>query len=874
MRNPIKKITAVGMAAFATQFASAAKPRRGSLLYKLKRTLLIGVAVTSGGLLCPTVNAWENAITDTSGYVVQTATDSPGQSSLINGAHFPGGAPVAGKDYLVNNQFTIRTPESGSTFVFKGDSLTLDGDSTLALKCPNSKTTIDDLRIYNASIGQADGNCVKTLEGKMTVFGTPSAPSMLVGSGNNGNRLIDINATVCGASGTCLQVKHTNDADKDGCEFYVRLFKDQDSTFNGAFEVKGANGNVVAETMKRFGSTQSLTLRDGGGLLGQGANGLTVNGKTISVVNGGRLGSFQKNGTAITFVGGSTISGTGTLLIKNANAGGTWKGPIVMNSVTVSGLDGIAITNNATLAVGNGYSGASVPIAVRTGGTLRGDGAAQTGAVTLDDGATLSLTLTSGTLAINGALTTTAADGKFHVDIAQQSIVALAATNSYRLLAAANLGSAGATLSDFILTMDGASESARAALADGVFSIETENGTNYLVCTMPRKVVYNQGVDVGGSGGSSFETGKRWSDTVVPHSDADYFVCNGAVVRAVDGKGSTFGGHSLSVLSGGAFYAQGATATVGDLRFFGGSIASATRPSANAINGNVAIYGSSTDPVIFRIEVNKGPNEPARALTFWAPISGSGSVRCIYAPGHDNDTYSPDADYPGVFNMRGNNTGFTGEWQLSHFAIRGTFTSAANFGSASALVFNSNGVFRVQDGSFAISAPVVVNNTGSVSGSEELTNGGTFLVDTNQTLTVNGVVSGAGILRKTGAGTLLLNAVNTISNNVVVKAGKIGGAGKVNTLELADGAGFDVSATQATPFEIGALTVDGGITLHIHDAAGVDLNRVAVAKVGTLTGTLDSVKATVDGGKGGSYRLSVESGILYATKRGMVISFK
>lgn len=60
-----------------------------------------------------------------------------------------------------------------------------------------------------------------------------------------------------------------------------------------------------------------------------------------------------------------------------------------MNSVAVSGLDGIVVTNNATLAVGAGYSGAAVPVAVRAGGTLRVDGAAQTGAVTLDNGAAL-----------------------------------------------------------------------------------------------------------------------------------------------------------------------------------------------------------------------------------------------------------------------------------------------------------------------------------------------------------------------------------------------------------------------------------------------------------------------------------------------------
>ena len=209
-----------------------------------------------------------------------------------------------------------------------------------------------------------------------------------------------------------------------------------------------------------------------------------------------------------------------------------------------------------------------------------------------------------------------------------------------------------------------------------------------------------------------------------------------------------------------------------------------------------------------------------------------------------------------------------------HSAAQVTFASADNFGSASALVFNSNGIFRAMGAPFAISANVVVKNVGSVSGNEELTNGGTIIVDENQTLTVNGVVSGAGILRKTGAGALRLNAENVIVAPVVVKQGFIGGAGKVAAVELKDGAGFDVSATQAVPFEIGSLAVDGDIALAIYDAANVDTSRIAIAKVGTLTGTLGKAKVTVDGGKGGSYTLSLDRGILYATKRGLVISIR
>ena len=55
-------------------------------------------AVLLAGFAWMPVEAYETAITDTTGYVVLSATDNPGVSSLINGNNFPGGAPVAGKD--------------------------------------------------------------------------------------------------------------------------------------------------------------------------------------------------------------------------------------------------------------------------------------------------------------------------------------------------------------------------------------------------------------------------------------------------------------------------------------------------------------------------------------------------------------------------------------------------------------------------------------------------------------------------------------------------------------------------------------------------------------------------------------------------------
>ena len=82
-----------------------------------------------------TALAYTTSITDTTGYVVQTATDAVRKSSVINGDNFPGGAPVAGKNYLVNNELITRSPDvKDSDNTFEGDSLTLDGGANLLLK--------------------------------------------------------------------------------------------------------------------------------------------------------------------------------------------------------------------------------------------------------------------------------------------------------------------------------------------------------------------------------------------------------------------------------------------------------------------------------------------------------------------------------------------------------------------------------------------------------------------------------------------------------------------------------------------------------------------------------------------------------------------
>ncbi len=860
----------------------------------MKTTLPLIVSAVS-----VTALAYTTSITDTTGYVVQSTGDGYNESSIINGTHFPGGRPVAGKDYLVNNEYVTRTPGANNADnTFQGNSLTLDGGANFLLKGPGSKVTIADLRIYNAIMSQGDGNSLKTIKGGITVYGTPSAPSIIMGSGSSGLRRLSIESAISGASGTRIKVQHSGETDSAGAMSYTFLSGDN-SGYAGSFEIEhGGNGiGLVGFNNNAFGASPSITLSNGGKLFGGGSGTVSLSGAAITLDNGGVFGVYTMSGNnvGLQFSGG-TISGTGTLTINNSGAEGNHSRRVALGNVTITGIDGIQV-GNGVLQFNSGYNNPAIPIVMTQPTMLRTASGISAGPVTLqsssyinaaaedvtfssltleqtaDDAPYIIKSLLAGTITITGVITNRLnAGAKIRFDFGASDPSQLSA-QAYRILSAANLGETGVTAADFVVSAGTSDESLRSHVTNGVFSIETVDNVKYLVYTLNKKVVYSNGVD--GYNDHSFTAGTSWNDGAVPHSDADYFIKSGHHIRSVRGASSTFNGNSLTVLSGGRVVVQGGAsgvkATVGDLRLCGGGIIKTTTDWGNNLDGKVTINGSSSNPAIFESAWDSASAEKSgRHLTVLSSIVGNGSLLCRY---EGNAATAIGAPVAGL-NLRGDNTGFSGEWQIMHPAAQVTFASADNFGSASALVLNSNGIFRAMGAPFAISANVVVKNVGSVSGNEELTNGGTIIVDEGQTLTVNGVVSGAGILRKTGAGALRLNAENTLAAPVVVKQGLIGGAGKVMAVELKDGAGFDVSATQATPFEIGTLTVEGGITLNIRDVAGVDIGRIAVAKVGTLTGPLGTAKVTVDGGNGGSYRLSVESSILYAAKRGMIITIK
>ncbi|MBR1836018.1 MAG: autotransporter-associated beta strand repeat-containing protein [Kiritimatiellae bacterium] len=885
--------------------------------------------VAAAALAAATASAAVKAVTDTTGYVVLDANDTGTQTSLATGLHFEGTTPVPTKDYLINGGRAARTPSTANAnTTFGGRSLTLDEGGIIILKGTPTTITISDLRAYDSMIQHGQPNGSVTIKGAISVLGSETTPLVFQGSSNGtGNpRRTYVDSAITGAAGTRIEINHSTETDAAGSQFHLYMRGDN-SGYAGDFRVVGAQNGVVlvAAGDKSLGASPSIRLANGSGRLYAGTSStISVNGGSIVLENGGTVGTYAKSGgtVGLGIGGGTAISGTGWLEIRNDTLDGVHERRTQIGNVSISGIDGIRVFN-APLQLAKEYDQPSVPIDVVQATLLRTIGGCSAGPVTLRDGAFMmsasenvtvaSVTfeqspgaakpyivkaLRSGFVTVTGDIVNNQPSGeKIRIAINNESsITAFASANSFRLLTAANLGKAGGpSADDFeIVPNSDIPDFVASAITGGTFSLEEDGGKTYLVYTLAKNVVYMSGADASGNAanGSSFNAKARWSDKALPHAYAAYFVTSGSVLRAPDGAAGKFPDTSLTLLDGSTFYAQGATVTVPDLRLMGGCILGVTRPANSVVAGAISVSSTVAAPANMQLEVQNG--QASRVLTVAASISGTGAIRFRYNP-------SPAADHvaastkTGIFYIDGDNSGFAGEWIPAHWCVKTVFKDAAAIGGASGLHFFSNGVVRAES-SYTIPATVAVNvdGAGSDAASTATTNGGTFEVADGETLAVEGVVSGNGILRKTGAGTLRLAAANTTTGQTNVKEGTllvdgslvngtaeaivrsgafIGGAGSVKTVELEDGAGLAVPAGQSSPLEIANLTLDGGIALAIDDPDALDGGRVAVAKVGAIVGTVPAKpsSATIGGKATSSISLALDGGTIYASRSPFVL---
>ncbi len=223
------------------------------------------------------------------------------------------------------------------------------------------------------------------------------------------------------------------------------------TTFSGSFAGKGslflANGNLLTLTgtggsSGKIGGDLELDSTGSGGLtlsgtaltvLGQ-VEGVTVEGGTLTVSNGGKLtvgpsaeGNLAVEGTMLISGAGSTVTDYGATNIGSFGAGSlNISGGGRLNSLSGAGIDAGFGTSVATvsgtgstwaitgnLEVGGGFSGAAGVLSITSGGRVTVSGSAQVG--DFFDGS--SLTTVSGTgssLAVTGGLRVGSTDDSSH----------------------------------------------------------------------------------------------------------------------------------------------------------------------------------------------------------------------------------------------------------------------------------------------------------------------------------------------------------------------------------------------------------------------------------------------------------------------------
>lgn len=717
-----------------------------------------------------------------------TTNDAAGTSSFNAALNWSDGAvPSAGNAYFTTN-FVLRTPNptaSGNTYVFGGDSLSIDPGGRFLAKIGNNisgNTTVGTIVVNNLILnggvmdqaGSKNDNSVLVVDGNVIV----NAASLIgAAGGGDGSSIFETVEFIAPISGSgALQVSGP-DINAGGDAGLIRL--SASNPYSGTITVSTGNGNIIASAVDRIlqlnnlnalgnatlnlDSTQTSpvsfatavntgafnvgaltgrsdqTLNDTAGspvTLSVGGNNASTT-YSGALMDGGNLvkvgsGTLTMTGTN-TYYGTTTIDG-GSLQLGNGGAGGSLAGG---NILTVNG--NLTINRNDTVTQGIDFSGS--PISGTGSFTQAGTGTTILNTANNYSGAT---TVNAGKLVVSSAQS-----GAGAITVADGAALRITVSGGSQLPPATlALGTSAATTLEF----DGVSSTTTAPINAGALTVGGPVTVNITSGTFAAGNNYPLIHWASGpANASSFALGFS------PGLNATLSVSGSTLYLNVSGVSDIWAG----LMSGdwdtttanwtghASVFANGDSVLFDDNAFNNFVTVNAPVQPGNVLFNNSEAYPYT---VISSGGNNIGGNTGLTKIN-------SGSL-----------TLSGGANtYTGVTEING------GILSVSALANGGSPSDIGASGAASAnLVLNSS-TLQYTGGTASTDRGATVGSGGAAA---EISNAGANLTD-------SGVIVGAGSLTKTGFGILTLSGANTFSGGVTLSSGELdinyGGSSSANS---------------------------------------------------------------------------------------------